>query len=82
MKKFETAKSSDATVSRNSCSRSGGCGVPGMCPGQALLLAFLVGWGISHATGVAWLTPVIMVGLGFVLISGIWRRFLIKRGNR
>ena len=57
-----------------SCSTTGSCGVKGMCPGQALLLSLLAGMGLSSLTGIEWLTPVVAVVLGFILITGIWRR--------
>lgn len=59
---------------RKSCSKNRSCGVSGMCPGQALLLSLLAGMGLSAVTGIEWLTPVVAIILGFVLITGIWRR--------
>ncbi|MCZ6673175.1 MAG: hypothetical protein O7C75_09570, partial [Verrucomicrobia bacterium] len=59
-----------------SCSKNGSCGVSGMCPGQALFLSLLAGMSLSTVTGIEWLTPVVAVILGFVLITGIWRRLI------
>jgi hypothetical protein len=65
----------DLTGLKNStCSVDGGCGGKGMCPGQALLLSILAGTGLGSLTGLTWMTPVVAIVLGFILITGIWRR--------
>ncbi|MBT5814851.1 MAG: hypothetical protein HOI15_10975 [Opitutales bacterium] len=53
----------------------GGCGGPGMCPGTALLIGFLVGTGLVSVTGIQWLLPVSAIVIGGLFISGIWQRF-------
>jgi hypothetical protein len=62
-----------------SCATRGSCGVRGMCPGQALLVSLVVGMALTSLTGLAWLTPVVGILLGAVLITGVWRRLLPKR---
>ncbi|MFP4204131.1 MAG: hypothetical protein ACLFS4_07345 [Opitutales bacterium] len=54
------------------CSTSG-CGGPGLCPGTALLLAYLAGGGIALLTGLNWLGWAVGVPLAVVLITGAWR---------
>jgi hypothetical protein len=56
------------------CSTNGSCGVSGMCPGQALFISLLTGMGLTSVTGIEWLIPAVTIVLGFVLITGVWRR--------
>jgi hypothetical protein len=66
------------TKAGQSC-RIGGCGGPGVCPGIALLIGFGIGAGLSSLTGIDWLMPVAMIGIGGLLISGLYKRLLPKR---
>ena len=65
-------------TSPNTCS-TGGCGGPGLCPGVALLLAYVVGGSIALLTGIQWLGWVVGVPLAIILITGAWR-FLRSKG--
>jgi len=58
----------------------GGCGGPGLCPGVAVLLAYLVGGSITLLTGLTWLGWTIGVPLAIILITGAWR-LLPKRSS-
>jgi hypothetical protein len=60
------------TKSGKSCP-TGGCGGPGLCPGIALMIAYLVGGSIVFLTGLTWLGWAVGVPLGIVLITGAWR---------
>ncbi len=64
--------------SKEKCS-VGGCGSPGLCPGTALMIAFLVGTGLVELTGIKWLLPVVTIVLGGLLISGVWKRLMPKK---
>lgn len=68
----------NAARDKSSCS-TGGCGGPGLCPGIALLVAFLAGGGITRLTGMDWLGWVVGVPLALVLITGAWRFVPILR---
>lgn len=57
---------------KNSCP-TGGCGGPGLCPGVALLLAYVAGSGLALLTGLQWLGWVVGIALAFILITGAWR---------
>ena len=61
------------TKAGHSC-RIGGCGGPGVCLGIALLLGFGIGTGLTALTGIEWL-----IGIGGLLISGLYKRLLLKR---
>lgn len=61
-----------AEAAKNTCS-TGGCGGPGLCPGVALLLAYVAGGGIALLTGIQWLGWAIGVPLALILITGAWR---------
>jgi len=57
--------------------RTGGCGGPGLCPGVAILLAYVLGAGIVLLTGLNWLGWAVGIPVGLILITGAWR-FLPK----
>ena len=61
-------------TSPNTCP-TGGCGGPGLCPGVALLLAYVAGAGISLLTGIQWLGWAVGIPLAVILITGAWRFF-------
>jgi hypothetical protein len=63
--------------SNGSCS-TWGCGGPGLCPGVALLIAYLVGGGIAFLSGLVWLGWVVGIPTALILITGAWR-FLPNR---
>lgn len=63
-------------LENSTCSVNGRCGGKGMCPGQALLLSILAGAGVSNLTGLSWMTPLVAITLGYLLITGIWRRLI------
>lgn len=54
----------------------GGCGGPGLCPGIAIMIAWIVGAGVLLVTGQQWLAWAIGVPLALILITGVWRRFI------
>jgi hypothetical protein len=60
-------------VSVGRCSTGGACGTPGLCPGTAILLAYLAGAGLVALTGLPWLGWAVGVPLGLALITGAWR---------
>lgn len=62
----------DATCSKKSCS-TGGCGGPGLCPGIALLIAYVAGSSITLLTGLTWLGWVVGVPTALILLTGAWR---------
>ncbi|NBB78904.1 MAG: hypothetical protein GVY36_05585 [Verrucomicrobia bacterium] len=62
----------DKSCTSQSC-QTGRCDGPGLCPGVALLLAYLVGGGIALLTGLKWLGWAVGLPLALVLISGAWR---------
>ena len=66
----DTSKSGGAGKCKDSA-----CG-PGVCPGIAMLMSFIVGSGISYITGIEWLTLPVTIILSLVLISGVYRRIL------
>lgn len=74
MKNNNTTQSAEMkdTCSTNSC-RTGGCGGPGLCPGVALLLAYLLGSGAALITGFTWLGWGVGVPVAIVLVTGAWR---------
>lgn len=59
-------------TSPNTCP-TGGCGGPGLCPGVALLLAYVAGGGITLLTGLQWLGWAVGIPLAIILITGAWR---------
>ena len=69
----------ESTCAKDSC-RTGGCGGPGLCPGIALLLAYLGGAGVALLTGMVWLGWVVGIPIGIILITGAWR-FLPRRSK-
>ena len=46
--------SPSSTCSDNSCT-TGSCGGPGLCPGIALFISYIVGGGLAMLTGIPWL---------------------------
>ena len=68
-----------ATSCANDHCSTGGCGGPGLCPGIALLLAYVAGSGIAWLTGLQWLGWAVGVPLAIILITGAWR-FLRAEG--
>ena len=53
--------------------KTGGCGVSkGLCPGIALVIAYAVGAGVSYVTKQPALQFPIMIGLGAMLILGVY----------
>jgi len=58
------------TNKNTSCS-TGGCGGKGLCPGVALLLAYLAGFGLAELTGSTLLGFLIGVPLFIVLVLGL-----------
>lgn len=70
---------SDLSNEPQSCS-TGSCGGPGLCPGVALFLAYVLGGGITLLTGLTWLGWSIGVPTALILITGAWR-YLPKGKN-
>jgi|GEM_PF-1573258 len=70
----DEAKQVDGLAAKTgkNCS-TGGCGGPGLCPGIALMLAYLVGAGIVWLTGLTWLGWAVGIPLAIVLLTGAWR---------
>jgi hypothetical protein len=56
-----------------SCS-TGGCGGKGLCPGIALLLAYLAGFGLAELTGSTLLGFLVGLPLFIVLVLGLPRK--------
>ena len=56
-----------------SCS-TGACGGKGLCPGVALLLAYLVGFGLAELTGITLLGFLVGLPLFIVLTLGLPRK--------
>jgi hypothetical protein len=56
-----------------SCS-TGGYGSKGLCPGIALLLAYLVGFGLAELTGITLLGFLVGLPLFIVLVIGLPRK--------
>ncbi|MGC9452833.1 MAG: hypothetical protein ACP5I4_15445 [Oceanipulchritudo sp.] len=69
--RIETANERDSD--RIAC--AGGCGGSGMCPGQAILLSLVAGYGLSALTGWHWMQPLVLVTGTILLITG-WYRYL------
>jgi|GEM_PF-1181837 len=70
--KTEELPPENATRVNASCP-TGGCGGPGLCPGIALLLAYLVGGGVTLLTGLHWFGWAVGLPLALILITGAWR---------
>jgi len=66
----------------NASCPTGGCGGPGLCPGIALLLAYLAGGGVTWLTGLHWLGWVVGLSLVLILITGAWRFLPARHGQR
>lgn len=58
------------TKENTNCS-TGGCGGKGLCPGVALLLAYLAGFGLAEITGSALLGLLVGMPLFIVLVLGL-----------
>lgn len=75
-------KTQNPPLPNDSCASGGtdcsSCGGPGICPGMALLIAYVVGSGTAILTGLEWLGWTVGVSLGLVLLTGAWR-FLSRR---
>ena len=63
----------ETTTRANDRCSTGGCGGPGLCPGVALLIAYVAGGGIALLTGIQWLGWAVGVPLALILITGAWR---------
>jgi hypothetical protein len=61
------------THQNTNCS-SGGCGSKGLCPGVALLLAYLAGFGLAELTGSTLLGFLVGLPLFIVLVLGLPRK--------
>ena len=61
------------THQNTNCS-SGGCGSKGLCPGIALLLAYLAGFGLAELTGSTLLGFLVGLPLFIVLVIGLPRK--------
>ncbi|MGJ8650298.1 MAG: hypothetical protein ACSHX4_08055 [Opitutaceae bacterium] len=61
----------DTSCTTHSC-RTGSCGGPGLCPGIAILLAYVLGSSIALLTGLTWLGWVIGIPAAIILITGAW----------
>jgi hypothetical protein len=61
------------THQNTNCS-SGGCGSKGLCPGVALLLAYLAGFGLAELTGSTLLGFLVGLPLFIVLVIGLPRK--------
>ncbi|MFU8848969.1 MAG: hypothetical protein ACNA77_09680 [Opitutales bacterium] len=77
IEKTVEAKTAVNACTDKSCASGGGCGGPGLCPGVAILLAYLLGMGITFLSGLQWLGWVVGISVGLILITGAWR-FLPK----
>lgn len=67
-----SASGEDSACDSGSCA-TGGCGGPGLCPGVALLLAYVFGGGIALLTGMNWLGWAVGIPVALILITGAWR---------
>ena len=61
------------THQNTNCS-TGGCGSKGLCPGVALLLAYLAGFGLAELTGSTLLGVLVGLPLFIVLVLGLPRK--------
>jgi hypothetical protein len=61
------------THQNTNCS-TGGCGSKGLCPGVALLLAYLAGFGLAELTGSTLLGFLVGLPLFIVLVIGLPRK--------
>ena len=61
------------TYQNTNCS-TGGCGSKGLCPGVALLLAYLAGFGLAELTGSTLLGFLVGLPLFIVLVIGLPRK--------
>jgi len=61
------------THQNTNCS-TGGCGSKGLCPGVALLLAYLAGFGLAELTGSTLLGFLVSLPLFIVLVLGLPRK--------
>lgn len=61
------------THQNTNCS-TGGCGSKGLCPGVALLLAYLAGLGLAELTGSTLLGFLVGLPLFIVLVLGLPRK--------
>ncbi|HAV14620.1 MAG TPA: hypothetical protein DCX06_14180 [Opitutae bacterium] len=61
------------THQNTNCS-TGGCGSKGLCPGVALLLAYLAGFGLAELTGSTLLGFLVGLPLFIVLVLGLPRK--------
>jgi hypothetical protein len=61
------------TYQNTNCS-TGGCGSKGLCPGVALLLAYLAGFGLAELTGSTLLGFLVGLPLFIVLVLGLPRK--------
>ena len=61
------------THQNTNCS-SGGCGSKGLCPGVALLLAYLAGFGLAELTRSTLLGFLVGLPLFIVLVLGLPRK--------
>ena len=61
-----------STGNNESCA-TGGCGGPGLCPGVALFLAYVIGAGVTLLTGLTWLGWTVGIPIALILLTGAWR---------
>ena len=61
------------THQNTNCS-TGGCGSKGLCPGVALLLAYLAGFGLAELTEITLLGFLVGLPLFIVLVLGLPRK--------
>ncbi len=61
------------THQNTNCS-TGGCGSKGLCPGVALLFAYLAGFGLAELTGSTLLGFLVGLPLFIVLVLGLPRK--------
>jgi len=59
---------------QNANCSTGGCGSKGLCPGVALLLAYLAGFGLAELTGSTLLGFLVGLPLFIVLVLGLPRK--------
>ena len=59
---------------QNANCSTGGCGSKGLCPGVALLLAYLAGLGLAELTGSTLLGFLVGLPLFIVLVLGLPRK--------